>query len=97
VWPKHHSQIPRLRYNTPSCQGDAAALIMDSRNNDTNFDSFRGILPGLLGAHRGKYALVHDGDLLGVFESTAEAAIYAQERFSDGLYTIYPVREMDVG
>jgi hypothetical protein len=47
----------------PQCEGNAA---MVSRNNDTNFDSFRGILAELLAAHGGKYALVHDGDLLGI-------------------------------
>jgi hypothetical protein len=58
-----------------------------------NFDAFRSLLPGLLEAHRGEYALVCNGKLMGLFKSVKRAVISAQRRFPDEVYTICPVTD----
>jgi len=67
---------------------------MGPKSNVTNRDAFRSLLPGLLVAHRGEYALVSNGKMAGAFRSVKEAVISAQSRFPDQPYAIYPITDV---
>ncbi len=54
---------------------------------DKNADAFRAMLPKLVKDHAGKFALFHDGQFLGAFDSMGAAYTFAVERY--GLAKVY--------
>ena len=45
--------------------------------------------------HFGKWVIVHEGELKGVFETDQEASIYAVKNFKDDVYLIAQVGETE--
>ena len=60
---------------------------------DRNHHAFRALPPGLLQIARGKIALMHDGNLEGVFDRVGQALQAGERRFTDRLYSVQKVQE----
>ena len=70
------------------------------REIEQNFRVFEGCLATLLPAHAGEFALLHSGELIGVFPSAVDAMTEGYHRFGeDGLFSIQRVidRPVDLG
>lgn len=63
---------------------------------DRNLDSFREKLPGLLRDHAGKYALIRHQEVVGFFDTVADALVAGQKLYSDQLFSIQEVTEAKV-
>lgn len=59
---------------------------------DRNLARFLLVLPGLLADHAGQYVLLRDGDIVAFFESAIDAQIAGNQRFTDEIFSIQPVR-----
>ena len=58
------------------------------------YEAFRARLPELLAKYRGKYAVIRDGKVQGIFGSLEEAYRHALERFGiDGRFIIQRIEE----
>jgi hypothetical protein len=60
---------------------------------DRNYAAFRRMLPEILIAHHGKYALMRDENVVEYFDSPRDAVIVGAARFPDGLYSVQQVVE----
>lgn len=60
---------------------------------DRNFEAFRSLLPGLLQAAPGKYALMHAQRVVDLFDSSKSAVIAGLQQFGDGQYSVQQVTE----
>lgn len=58
-----------------------------------NYAAFERMLPKLLPTDAGKFALLYDRKLIGVFDSAAEAHSVGRTRFDDGLFSVQKVKE----
>jgi hypothetical protein len=61
-----------------------------------NYATFLDMLGKLLASHAGRYALLHDQKLAGVFDSPGEAARAGFARFGDKPYSIQHVTDEPV-
>lgn len=66
-----------------------------------NYEAFQKTLPELLESEscRGKFALMRKGEIVKFFDSMRDAAVYGQEKFDDGLFSVQEVtdRVVDLG
>jgi hypothetical protein len=60
---------------------------------DRNFDFFRKELPQLLPKHRGKFALLRDGQITGFYDTAQDANTAGTQLYADGLFSIQKVTE----
>ena len=58
-----------------------------------NYEAFEQMLPDLLKTASGKFVLLRDRNLVGTFESAAEAHSAGKARFDDGLFSVQKVKE----
>lgn len=63
---------------------------------DHNFEEFGKLLPGILSVHRGKFALMKDGQIMGYYSSPADARAAADMAFKDGLFSIQHVTDQSI-
>ena len=61
-----------------------------------NYEAFEKMLPDLLKTAKGKFALLHDRDLVGLFDSASAAHFAGVERFADKLFSVQKVEESAV-
>ena len=66
---------------------------------DRNYDAFVRTLRTILPRHRGQYALMRDGKIVGYFDRPGAANITGCERFEDGVFSIQEVTDepIDLG
>jgi len=66
---------------------------------DRNYDAFIRTLSTLLSEHRGQYALMRQGKIVGFFDRPGAANVAGCERFSDGVFSIQEVTDepIDLG
>ena len=66
---------------------------------DENFEAFQRLLPSLLEAHRGKYALMREGEAIEFFDSARDAMIYGQKEYTDSMFSVQQVtsKVVDLG
>jgi hypothetical protein len=66
---------------------------------DRNYDRFVRILGGLLPQHRDQLALMHDGEVVGFYDTPRAALEAASEKFPDGIFSIQEVTDepIDLG
>lgn len=64
-----------------------------------NFDYFQGIVASLMEEHAGKYALLHDQSVIGIFNRPIEALNAGRDKFDDDPFSIQRVidRPLDLG
>jgi hypothetical protein len=57
-----------------------------------NYQAFEQMLPGLLENDEGRFALLHDRQLVGVYDTGGEAHAVGAKRFDDGLFSVQKVK-----
>jgi len=69
------------------------------REVDRNYDAFTRILGSILHEHRDELALMHDGSIVGYYDTPREALRAASELFPDGVFSIQEVTDepIDLG
>lgn len=60
---------------------------------DRNFDAFSGMLPGLLQSAHGKFALLHDKQLIGLFDSSVLAFVAGTQKFGEHHFSVQEVTQ----
>jgi len=69
----------------------------ESNQIDINYAAFEKKLPGLLPVHRGKFALMRDGEIVEFFDTVRDAYIAGQKIFEkDKIFSIQEVVEIPV-
>jgi hypothetical protein len=68
-----------------------AAVRTIEEEIDINYDAFRRMVGALMEKHAGETALLHDGQLVGIFSRVGDASAEGRRRFQDGLYSLQPV------
>jgi hypothetical protein len=61
-----------------------------------NYDAFVQKLPDLLTAHRGKFALMHDAEIVEFFDTAGDAYRAGQKLFEDQNFSIQEVTDSPV-
>jgi hypothetical protein len=66
---------------------------------EQNYRVFVEKLPSLLAAHRGKFALMRNGEIVSFFDTARDAYTAGQKLYEDGLFSIQQVvdRSVDLG
>lgn len=66
---------------------------------DQNFEAFKAILPEILDAHRGKFALMRDQKILDYFDTARDAFLAARGQSADNRFSIQEVtdEQLDLG
>jgi len=64
---------------------------------ETNFKSFQEKLPGIADSHRGKFALMRDGEIIEYFDTVRDAFVAGQRIFKeDQVFSIQEVIDTPV-
>ena len=63
------------------------------REVDQNYEAFQALLPTLLPAQAGKYALMRHAEIVEYFDTIDDALKYATKVFDDEIYSIQQVTE----
>jgi hypothetical protein len=63
---------------------------------DANYEAFLQMLPSLITTHRGRYALMKDKKILGIYSTATDARIVAEQSVPDKLFSIQEVTDVDV-
>lgn len=58
---------------------------------DRNYEAFLAQLPKIIGEHAGKYALIHDREIVGYFDTALAATLAGIPRFGDDGYSVQEV------
>ena len=58
---------------------------------DRNYEAFQLMLPRLLNAHAGKFALLHDCEVVDFFSTSLEATITGARKFGLGAFSVQVV------
>jgi hypothetical protein len=53
-----------------------------------NLEAFQKALPSLLPRHRGKHALIHTGDIIGLYSSSLAAVTQGYLQFGEGCFSV---------
>ena len=61
-----------------------------------NYEAFMAQLPRLVLTQRGKFALMHDGEIIEYFDTVRDAYIAGQQLYSDKLFSVQEIRETPV-
>ena len=69
---------------------DASIFAEALKRNAKAFDK---LLPQLSESDQGKCALLREGELIKLFDTTSDALEFAEERFPDGLYMLRQVNK----
>ena len=75
-------------------------MQMQSRHEiDQNYTAFEKLMPTLLPKHAGRFALLRECQLVGVYYKAIDAVTEAQQRFADGIFSIQRItdRALDLG
>jgi len=59
-----------------------------------NLDAFRAVLPSMLAKHRGQHALIHAGEVVGLFLTSLEAIAEGYRIFGEGQFSVEPVDDI---
>jgi hypothetical protein len=58
---------------------------------DKNFEVFSKRLPELLQSHPGKYAILHEGDVIDFFDTLSDAVKFGHSKFGDMNFSVQEV------
>ena len=66
---------------------------------DNNYEAFEKKLPALIKTDQGRFALMRHGEITQIFDSAADAVIFAREKYTDGLFSVQEVtvQTVDLG
>lgn len=76
-----------------------ATLTEAQREVDRNYEAFVELLPQLLVPHRGKWALLRDGELIAVFDTARDAHLAGSKLYPEACFSVQEVtdRPVDLG
>jgi hypothetical protein len=60
---------------------------------DSNFEAFKAMLPRLIKGSAGRYALLHNRDLVELFDDSVTAFMAGLEKFGQGAYSVQEVSD----
>lgn len=60
---------------------------------ERNYEAFRQRLPELLATHRGKFALMREGDITEFFDTARDAYLAGQKLYPDALFSVQEVTD----
>ena len=63
---------------------------------DRNYTAFKALLPDLMKTSGGKWALLHNATLEGVFDTARDARLAGTKLYEDGLFSVQEVRSRAV-
>jgi hypothetical protein len=63
---------------------------------EANFAAFQQRLPDLLPSHHGKFALMHDSEIVEFYDTARDAFLTGQRLFPDGLFSVQEVIDLPV-
>ncbi len=63
---------------------------------EKNYRAFAQKLPSLIAEHRGKFALMRDGEIVEFFDTARDAFVAGQKLFTDQLFSIQEIVEAPV-
>ena len=63
---------------------------------DINFEAFQELLPKLLETQAGKFALMHDREIVACFDTLADAAKFGTEKFGDANFSVQEITSKNV-
>ena len=63
---------------------------------DRNYTAFMALLPDLMKTSGGKWALLHNATLEGVFDTARDAQLAGTKLYADGLFSVQEVRNRAV-
>ena len=69
------------------------ANMTDKRTEEIrkNYEAFRKLLPSLLEAHPGKFAVMRHAEVAQIFDTAKDAVLFAQTTYKDGLYSVQEI------
>ena len=63
---------------------------------DRNYEAFLKVLPDLLKSHAGKFAVLHDAQVVEFFDSLADAVRFGTAKFGDARFSVQEVSSQDI-
>ena len=63
---------------------------------NVNYEAFLAELPSVLEEHRGRYALMRDGNITAFFDSYHDALTTGCKIFSDSIFSVHQVGDMPI-
>jgi hypothetical protein len=63
---------------------------------DMNFDAFIKVLPDLLRTHPGKFALMHNGEVVEFLDSLSDAVLAGAAKFGDSNFSVQEVVSQNI-
>lgn len=74
-------------------------MTLNKSQVDLNFQVFRKLLPEMLQTHAGKFAVMHDGNIIDYFDTFADAARFGADKYGAGKFSVQEVtsREISLG
>jgi hypothetical protein len=63
---------------------------------DRNYDAFKAALPELMAHNRGRYAIVRNGSVLDLFDTSRDAYLCGWRLFDDELFSVQEVTDEPV-
>lgn len=63
---------------------------------DRNYDAFKAVLPKLLQRNRGRFAIVRDGEVKDLFDTSRDAFIFGWRQFKDDCFSIQEITDEPV-
>jgi hypothetical protein len=90
------SKLGKVRAMAAS--GSAPSNPSDARREVArkNYEAFSKKLPDLLPVHRGKFALMRDGEVTEFFDTAGDAYLAGQKLYADGSFSVQEVTDVPV-
>ena len=60
---------------------------------DENYKAFKELLPELLKDHWWRFALMHNKEVVHIFDSVHDAVVFAKDKYEDELFSVQEVTE----
>jgi hypothetical protein len=74
----------------------AATALNMATQVDRNYEAFKRLLPEILSSHAGKFAVMHDEQIVEYFDSLADAVRFGNTEFGDANFSIQEVTSQNI-
>lgn len=71
-------------------------INMSENHVERNYKAFQAKLSSLLASHRGKFALMREGEIVEFFDTARDAYVTGKRLYSDALFSIQEVADTPV-
>lgn len=76
--------------------GDPMSNVTKDREIDKNLEFFRSKLPELMSGHRGRYVLLKNANIVGIYDTVRDAQMTGSKFFPDGIFSVQKVTDQPV-